>query len=215
MKNIVLSILKIAKTKTIIDLIMNVLVSLSRRTSNEIDDKVVEIVGAILYRCVGCNCVAEIEEIKEVVEADLCESGESRVFSTEVVSDWSAYKYFKSSEFLCRCGTCDQVYVSRELVDKLELAREVAGIPFKISSGCRCASHNASEGGSSNSDHLVNYDNLVCVGVDIAISSPRDMTRYKIVRALQYAGFTRFKLSRPSIVHVGLGYRNGKEMIVQ
>ena len=64
MKNILVAILKIARTKTIVDLIMSVLLSLSRRTANEIDDKVVAVVGEILYSRVGCNCGAELEKME-------------------------------------------------------------------------------------------------------------------------------------------------------
>jgi uncharacterized protein YcbK (DUF882 family) len=62
-------------------------------------------------------------------------------------------KYFKRSEFDCLCG-CGFDTVDAELLDVLEDAREFNG-PIYISSGCRCAEHNESEGGSEDSQHLI------------------------------------------------------------
>ena len=61
-------------------------------------------------------------------------------------------KYFKDTDFLCKCGcgtTCTD-----ELKQKLDNAREYAGIPFIINSPARCAKHNASVGGAKASRHL-------------------------------------------------------------
>lgn len=61
---------------------------------------------------------------------------------------WTA-KYFKRSEFACKCG-CGYNDISPELVAKLDAAREEAGVPFVVTSGCRCATHNKRVGGVHN-----------------------------------------------------------------
>lgn len=67
-------------------------------------------------------------------------------------------KYFKESEFACRC--CWQLPPSvREnihaLVDNvLDPARQAFGGPVYVNSGFRCEKHNAEVGGVKNSQHL-------------------------------------------------------------
>ena len=60
---------------------------------------------------------------------------------------------FIRKEFECRCG-CGFDTVDVELINVLEAIREEFGLPVKVTSGCRCHSHNAHIGGSKNSQHL-------------------------------------------------------------
>jgi len=78
------------------------------------------------------------------------------------------------NEFKCPC--CNQAIMDIKFLHKLEMAREMAGIPFVINSGFRCPSHNKLVGGSSNSSHLKG------IAADIAIKNSTD--RRKILIAL-------------------------------
>lgn len=71
---------------------------------------------------------------------------------------------------------------------KLEHARELAAIPFKITSGYRTADHNKSVGGVPNSSHLIG------VAADIAVGSGNE--RYIILNALIRAGFSRIGVAK-------------------
>ena len=51
--------------------------------------------------------------------------------------NWKKVKHFVRDEFVCPC--CQYVEVNADLVRKLDQARELAGVPFKITSGYRCA----------------------------------------------------------------------------
>lgn len=82
----------------------------------------------------------------------------------------------------CNCG-CGQEYLNLELYNRLTWARVLAGIPFNILSWNRCEKHNLAEGGSSTSSHLLGY------AVDIRINN--SIERFKILKALLDAGFTR------------------------
>ena len=62
-------------------------------------------------------------------------------------------KYFKRSEFACRCG-CGTSTVDAELLQVITDVREHFGSPVVINSGHRCAKHNANVGGAKNSVHL-------------------------------------------------------------
>ena len=54
---------------------------------------------------------------------------------------WSDLKYFKRSEFFCKCG-CGEADMDEQFMRKLDSARETLGFPLPISSGYRCPRHN-------------------------------------------------------------------------
>lgn len=65
-------------------------------------------------------------------------------------------KYFKESEFKCKCGcdTMPQGQPNDELIDILCEIREHFGKPLVIHSGYRCPTHNAKVGGAKSSRHI-------------------------------------------------------------
>ena len=73
-----------------------------------------------------------------------------------------------------------------EFLKKLDLARELAGVPFVITSGFRCEKHNRAVGGKPNSAHTRGF------AADIAAGD--SLTRAKIVFGLIEAGFRRIGL---------------------
>ena len=76
---------------------------------------------------------------------------------------------FNREEFACQCG-CGFDTVDIELVSLCELVRELnGGSPLSPSSGCRCSSHNAKEGGSQNSQHVRGR------GADIPVDNPKEV----------------------------------------
>lgn len=62
-------------------------------------------------------------------------------------------KYFKRREFACKCG-CGTSTVDAELLEVVTDVREHFGVPVVITSGHRCAKHNANVGGAKGSMHL-------------------------------------------------------------
>jgi len=90
-------------------------------------------------------------------------------------------KYFKLDEFKCPC--CGENGISQHLVDKLDQAREIAGVPFFINSGYRCEVHNKKVGGSPTSSHLLG------LAVDIRTNSSGQ--RFRILDSLLKVGFNR------------------------
>ena len=60
--------------------------------------------------------------------------------------------HFKSEEFACRCG-CGLDSVNLGLVAGLERLRAALGRPIRVTSGVRCAIHNARVGGVAGSYH--------------------------------------------------------------
>ena len=69
---------------------------------------------------------------------------------------WEGIKYFKRSEFKCKCGKCGgfPVEPDKDLVVLLEKIRNHFGAAVTVTSGVRCKTHNTNVGGASSSQHL-------------------------------------------------------------
>ena len=102
-------------------------------------------------------------------------------------------KYFELSEFDCPSLPNSGKNMDFDFLHKLEQAREIAGIPFKITSGYRTAEHNEKVGGVKNSSHLK------AVAADISISNGQQ--RYIVLNALIKAGFKRIGVAK-GFIHV-------------
>lgn len=90
-------------------------------------------------------------------------------------------KYFKRKEFICPC--CGKEWMDLFTLAKFDHARELAGIPFVVTSGCRCEVTNRAVGGAEDSAHLYGRAG------DFKAASSYD--RFLIVRGLILAGITR------------------------
>lgn len=67
---------------------------------------------------------------------------------------WNSIKYFKKSEFSCKCG-CGLNNIDLRLVKILDEIREHYNKPIIITSGCRCSKHNKAVGGVQGSRHVL------------------------------------------------------------
>ena len=96
----------------------------------------------------------------------------------------SLLENFHKSEFQCGCGCgLGSNDMSPKLLNRLDIAREFAGVPFVINSSIRCASHNEKIGGRINSAHLS--------GCAVDIKAADSSSRFKIIESLLCAGFNR------------------------
>ena len=110
-------------------------------------------------------------------------------------------RYFQPEEFDCKCSKCRTNNEGRgaEMMDDyflqmLDDARHKAGVPFRITSGYRCITHNRSISGSvKDSAHTKG------LAADIACSDSR--TRGYIIGALFEAGFNRIGIHE-HFIHV-------------
>jgi len=100
-------------------------------------------------------------------------------------------KHFSLSEFDCPSLPNSGKNMDINFLYKLDHARELAGISFKITSGYRTKEHNAEVGGVPNSSHLIG------VAADIAVGSGKE--RYIILNALIKAGFKRLGVAKTFI----------------
>lgn len=107
--------------------------------------------------------------------------------------------YFKLSEFDCKCG-CGRNNTHVWLLNMLDTARDIAGTPFIINSGCRCEEHNKVVGSSSN-----NHTS----GCAVDIKAEDSVTRSLILHGLSKAGFRRIGLHK-SFIHADIMDTIGK-----
>ena len=92
-------------------------------------------------------------------------------------------KHFVLSEFDSPDAPGSGSQMQEEFLKKLDAARGIANVPFKINSGFRTAAHNKKVGGEPNSSHTKGW------AADIAYSTGAE--GYKILTALFNVGFTR------------------------
>lgn len=99
--------------------------------------------------------------------------------------------YFKRSEEWCPC--CHSGGLVPDFRDKLNKARQIANVPFILTSAFRCSAHNAEVGGSETSSHLA--------GLAVDIKCTDAWTRCKILSALFAEGFNRIGIGK-TFIHV-------------
>lgn len=90
-------------------------------------------------------------------------------------------KHFKIEEFNCPC--CGKNGMEPEFLGRIDEARSLSRVPFKINSGFRCEKHNLEVGGKPTSSHRFGYAG--------DISTPNSRIRFMVLEGLVRAGFTR------------------------
>lgn len=111
-------------------------------------------------------------------------------------------KYFNLKEFKCKCG-CNENRINLRLVYMLDKARDRAKIPFLITSGYRCESHNKNVGGVKNSNHVKG------LASDIRYRNSNEL--YLIVSSLLAVGFNRILIyPKRGFIHTDISnkYKN-------
>lgn len=99
--------------------------------------------------------------------------------------------YFTAREEQCPC--CGSGGLVPDFRDKLNKARQIADVPFILTSAFRCAARNAEVGGAETSSHLA--------GLAVDIKCTDAWTRCKILSALFAAGFNRIGVGK-TFIHV-------------
>lgn len=97
-----------------------------------------------------------------------------------------AMTHFRLGEFACKCG-CGRAEMNPRFLEMIDEARRLAGIPFVVTSGFRCETHNTAVG-STSANHTKG------LAADIACNGGPD--RYDMVAAMIKAGFRRIGLAR-------------------
>lgn len=103
------------------------------------------------------------------------------------------YKWFRDYEFkVCR-PMCNMTDMNEEFMKVLDDARELAGVPFKLTSAYRTKEYELSKGRTGTSSH--------CKGVAVDIYCTDSRKRYLIVQSLIAVGFMRIGIAK-NFIHV-------------
>lgn len=106
-------------------------------------------------------------------------------------------RYFSTEEMQCGCGCGLGIsHINPDTYTKYYRAREIAGVPFIVTSSVRCEKHNRAVGGSETSSHLAKPFSFA---LDTAVSCATQ--RHIILSALLEAGFNRIGLGK-NFIHV-------------
>ncbi len=121
-------------------------------------------------------------------------------------------KHFKKSEFNCPCGSpdCTGEKMNNEFLELLDEAREIANIPFFITSGLRCTEYNQDlikrgYKASKTSSHLK--------GLAADISCKNSSDRWTIINSLLLVGFCRIGIS-DTFIHVDLDNKDKQKNVI-
>lgn len=104
-------------------------------------------------------------------------------------------KYFKE---------IDDGNMNQEFLLKLDEARELAGISFKINSAFRTVENELANGRDGTSSHTK--------GLAVDISATNSTTRFKIISSLIDVGFTRIGI-RHDFIHVDMDNEKSQEVM--
>lgn len=112
--------------------------------------------------------------------------------------------YFSRKELECHC--CGVCLIDDNLISRLNQARDLAGIPFIITSGYRCQKHNSEVGGVPTSSHTKG------LAVDIAFKDSNQC--FKIMKSLLDAGFKRIGVNfAKSFIHCDIDGSKPQEVL--
>lgn len=113
--------------------------------------------------------------------------------------------YFTEHEFKCNCG-CG-MDIATELKSAITVAREVAGVPFVITSGARCQAYNDNVvEASPTSSHTK--------GLAVDIKYQNNHIKFKIMRALILTGFERIGINEDlKFIHVDIDQDKPSELL--
>ena len=106
-------------------------------------------------------------------------------------------RFFKESEFRACTPSCSLQDMKQDTMDMLDMARQIAGIPFVLTSAYRSRSWDLSKGRSGNGAHTK--------GKAVDIRCNTNSNRYKIINALLAAGFNRIGIGQ-NYIHADNDY---------
>lgn len=100
-------------------------------------------------------------------------------------NSWDSIKYFKKSEFTCKCG-CGLNNISLKIVKIADDVREHFNHRAIVTSGSRCRTHNQDVGGVSNSKHLIGH------AIDMYVENVNWYDLLDYLKTLEKRGIIRY-----------------------
>jgi len=90
--------------------------------------------------------------------------------------------YFNPSEYACNDG-CGFSVMHPYTLEAANGYRHYIGVPVKVTSGCRCPSHNKAVGGAPASWHMPRYKDgeMISWAMDLKVDSPQEAADWMAV----------------------------------
>jgi len=120
------------------------------------------------------------------------------------MKDIRRYKHFTTEEFDSPDEVGSGKLMNPEVIERLDIVRDMCGFPVIINSGYRTVSHNKKIGGVSRSSHLSG------LAVDISVKDSRK--RFLLLSAVIKAGFVRIGLGN-GFIHVDIDSEKSQDVI--
>lgn len=102
-------------------------------------------------------------------------------------------RYFTEEEFRQARPACTLSDMHESFIDRLDEARHIAGVPFKINSAYRTFGYEIEHGRTGTSSH--------CKGLAVDLKCVDTYSRLQIISALLKVGFKRIGIGQ-SFIHV-------------
>ena len=124
--------------------------------------------------------------------------------STKSITSDLDLTYFTITEFDSPDEVGSGYRMNKDFIRRLDTARGIAGIPFKINSGYRTAAHNEKVGGRVGSSHKKG------LAADIGYYGSRE--RYLILNALMQVGINRIGIAK-TFIHCDVDKNKDEDVI--
>lgn len=104
-------------------------------------------------------------------------------------------RYFSENDFKRACPACSLSDMSCDLLDRLDSARAIAGVPFVVNSAYRSLEYERKKGRSGTSSHTK--------GLAVDLKCADSVTRWKMLHALLAVGIRRIGVAK-TFLHVDI-----------
>ena len=143
-----------------------------------------------LQKAEGLNTNGTVDAATEKAAISAVANGRFKTTATNITKTetngdfWKDIKYFKKSEFACKCGKCGGFpsEPKEKLIRVADEVRKNLGGAATVSSGVRCKTHNANVGGVSNSRHLSGKAMDFCVAGKTANQVLAEVKKHSEIR---------------------------------
>lgn len=128
------------------------------------------------------------------------------------IDSWKDVEHFKPADFKCRCGRCDGLEMSLEVIRKLDQVASLVGLPIQVLHGAVCPKAGTSGPSQWAIEHYPDFDTHKCYAVDVRCPSngKAQVFRYKFIKAAIEVGFHRIEVGK-SYIHVDDHPKNSGE----
>ncbi|MAO65053.1 MAG: peptidase M15 [Balneola sp.] len=114
------------------------------------------------------------------------------------------YDYFSQNDFDTAIPVCKMSDMDEEFMEKLDLAREIARVPFIVNSAYRTVEYEKSKGRDGSSSHTK--------GLAVDLKCTLSRVRFRILHGLLQAGFTRIGVGK-TFIHVDFDQDKDQQVV--